>query len=59
MFRQLRQFASDDSGATLIEYGLIVSLVCIAAIGGLRTLGDSNNGSLHKTFILTIIPALK
>lgn len=33
------RFAADESGSTAIEYGLIVSLVAVAIIGVLSTLG--------------------
>jgi pilus assembly protein Flp/PilA len=35
----LAAFLKDESGATAIEYGLIIALVAIAAIGGMRYLG--------------------
>jgi pilus assembly protein Flp/PilA len=41
MYRTLKQFLSDESGATAIEYGLIAALVSVAAIGALSTMGDS------------------
>ncbi len=34
----------DDSGATAIEYGLIVALVSMAAIGAYQALGTSITG---------------
>ena len=34
MFKVIRTFAKDESGATAIEYGLIAALVSVAAIGG-------------------------
>ncbi|MFU0505993.1 Flp family type IVb pilin [Pseudaminobacter sp. NGMCC 1.201702] len=33
MQKRIRQFANDDSGATAIEYGLIVSLLALAIVG--------------------------
>lgn len=33
----------DDEGATLVEYGLIVSLIAVACIGALQTLGGNVN----------------
>lgn len=41
MYRTLKQFLSDESGATAIEYGLIAALVSVAAIGALTAMGDS------------------
>ncbi len=35
----LNRFASDESGATAIEYGLIASLIAVAIIGAVTTLG--------------------
>ena len=36
----LKEFATDESGATAIEYGLIAALVSVAIIGILGSLGD-------------------
>ena len=41
MFRVLRRFTADESGATAIEYGLIAALVSVAAIGALTAMGAS------------------
>ncbi|MCP8896008.1 Flp family type IVb pilin [Shinella daejeonensis] len=38
---RLKAFLFDDSGATAIEYGLIVSLIAIGLIGGLTIFSDS------------------
>jgi pilus assembly protein Flp/PilA len=35
----LSSFVKDESGATAIEYGLIVSLISIAAIAAFTTVG--------------------
>ena len=35
----LNRFAKDESGATAIEYGLIASLIAVAIIGAVTTLG--------------------
>lgn len=40
---QLISFASDESGATAIEYGLIAALVSVASIAALQMLGSSLN----------------
>lgn len=40
----LSRFAKDESGATAIEYGLIVALVSMAAIGAYQALGNSIEG---------------
>jgi len=36
----LKAFLKDESGATMIEYGLVAALVSVAAIIALQVLGD-------------------
>ena len=40
------RFAKDESGATAIEYGLIASLIAVAAITAMTTIGSK----LQTTF---------
>jgi pilus assembly protein Flp/PilA len=40
------RFIQDQSGATAIEYGLIVALIAVVIIGAVTTLGTNLNGSL-------------
>ena len=46
----MKQFAmrlmKDESGATAIEYGLIVALIAVVIIGAVTTLGKNLNTSL-------------
>ena len=44
----LRNFLSEDTGATAIEYGLIAALVAVVIIGALIALG----AELSKTFTI-------
>jgi pilus assembly protein Flp/PilA len=46
MNNTIKNFLSDESGATAIEYGLIAALVSVAAITALTSLG----GSLKSIF---------
>lgn len=39
MRRFIQTFAADQSGATAIEYGLIVALIAVVIIGAVTTLG--------------------
>ncbi len=41
MFKTLRSFIEDESGATAIEYGLIAALVSVAAIAALGLMGNA------------------
>lgn len=36
----LRKFISDESGATMVEYGLMVALIAIVAIAAVTFLGE-------------------
>ncbi len=40
----LTPFLQDESGATVVEYGLIVSLMTIVCIAGFIALGSGNDG---------------
>lgn len=42
--RRLRSLLADQRGATAIEYGLIASLIIIAMIGGISSLGGGAGG---------------
>ena len=39
MFNHLKTFAGDESAATAIEYALIASLIAVAIVGALTSLG--------------------
>lgn len=41
MRRDLGKFLTDDSGATAIEYSLILGLVVLAIVGSINLLSDS------------------
>ncbi len=46
MIKSVKQFVANESGATAIEYALIASLIAVAIITALTTLG----GKLSTTF---------
>ena len=48
MLSQLRRLVRDDRGATSIEYTLIASLIAVAAIVGMRTVGTQLNAVLSN-----------
>ena len=41
MVRFLKTLRKDDRGATAVEYGLIISLIFLAMIGGVQTFGNN------------------
>jgi pilus assembly protein Flp/PilA len=38
------RFARNESGATMIEYGLIAAMIAVVCIGAFNSLGNSNSG---------------
>jgi pilus assembly protein Flp/PilA len=42
----MARFIKDESGATAIEYGLIVALIAVVIIGAVTTLGSNLNGTM-------------
>ena len=43
----LIRLTRDESGATAIEYGLIASLIAVAIVGVMLTLGPALSGIFH------------
>ena len=41
--QMLRQALDDESGQDLVEYGLVLCLVCLAATAGMNTLASGIN----------------
>jgi pilus assembly protein Flp/PilA len=41
--RLINEFRNDESGATAIEYGLIVALIFLAIIGAVKNFGATTN----------------
>jgi pilus assembly protein Flp/PilA len=48
MSKFLTRFAQDESGATAIEYGLIVALIAVVIVGVVATIGTKLNTSYGK-----------
>ncbi len=48
MTRLLKAFAKDESGATAIEYGLIVALIAVIIVGAVTTLGTNLKTAFTK-----------
>lgn len=46
MSKFVSRFVKDESGATAIEYGLIVALIAVVIISAVTTLGKNLNSSL-------------
>ncbi|GJE60174.1 Flp family type IVb pilin [Methylobacterium trifolii] len=43
MKTMFKRFASDESGATAIEYGMIAALIAVVIIGTLKIIGTQLN----------------
>ena len=48
MSKFVTRFMKDESGATAIEYGLIVALIAVVIISAVTALGTNLNTSLTK-----------
>ena len=46
MTKLISRFVADESGATAIEYGLIVALIAVVIIAAVTTLGSNLNTTL-------------
>jgi pilus assembly protein Flp/PilA len=47
MRKFIARFANDESGATAVEYGMIVALIAAVIVGVVTTLGTSIQGSFQ------------
>ena len=47
MSKFVSQFANNESGATAIEYGLIVALIAVVIIGAVTAVGTSLSGKFN------------
>lgn len=45
MIQTLHKLVRDESGATAIEYGLLVCMIAIACIAAFQQLGNGSNGA--------------
>ena len=48
MSKFMTRFAKDESGATAIEYGMIIALIAVAIIGVLGLIGPKLNTAFGK-----------
>jgi pilus assembly protein Flp/PilA len=49
MTQLIKRFAHDESGATAIEYGLIVALIAVVIITAVTTVGSNLKTSFTST----------
>jgi pilus assembly protein Flp/PilA len=48
MSKFIKRFARNESGATAIEYGLIVALIAVVIVGVVGTIGGKLNSGFGK-----------
>ena len=48
MSKFVTRFAKNESGATAIEYGLIVALIAVFIIGAVSTVGSNLSGKFNS-----------
>ncbi|MDQ3815042.1 MAG: Flp family type IVb pilin [Armatimonadota bacterium] len=49
----LKQFFVEEEGQTLVEYGLLVSLIALVVIAALTVLGKKINNTFNSTALHT------
>lgn len=49
MISAAKRFASDETGVTAVEYGLVAALVAVVIIVGAKALGSQANTTLNTT----------
>ena len=50
---RIKNFFNDESGASAVEYGLLVSLIAVAIIAGVRALGVGLTGTFQRATAAT------
>jgi len=48
MFSLLRSLLSDEEGASLVEYGLLIALIALVAITAIQLLGQNLNSLFNN-----------
>ncbi len=48
MSKFVTQFLKDESGATAIEYGLIVALIAVVIVGAITTIGTGMKSKFEE-----------
>ncbi len=56
---RLRRFMRDESGATAMEYGLMVALLSLAIIGTVKALGQSLNSAVFGQLVTSLASMTK
>jgi pilus assembly protein Flp/PilA len=46
--RSVRRFLRDESGATMVEYGIMVALIAAVAIAVIKVIGTKTNNSFES-----------
>ena len=49
-----RRFLTDETGATVVEYGLIVAVLSLAVIAGFSTFADQLQSLLGNRFVTAL-----
>ena len=57
--KNINNVIEDESGQTLVEYGLILALIVIAAVGMLTSTGDTLKTIYDDKIVKRILEALK
>jgi pilus assembly protein Flp/PilA len=47
--KTVRRFMKDESGATMVEYGIMLALIAVVAVGAVRTIGTNATTSFTSS----------
>ncbi|MEZ6852825.1 Flp family type IVb pilin [Halodesulfovibrio aestuarii] len=48
MLSSIKEFITDERGASAVEYGLLIALIAVAIIGGATLLGTNLNEKFNE-----------
>jgi pilus assembly protein Flp/PilA len=49
MFRFLKRLLRDEDGPTAVEYGMLLALIVLAALGAIESVGSSASTSMGQS----------
>jgi pilus assembly protein Flp/PilA len=47
--KTLQHFIQDESGATMVEYGIMLALIAVVAVGAVRAIGTNATASFNNS----------
>lgn len=51
MLQLIKRFSTNESGATVVEYGLVAGIIAVSIIAGATTVGDTLGDTFNDIYI--------